>query len=395
MEKKTVKCGLVGAGFASGFHYEAIRKVSETSAHCVGVYDVSAECALKFANKRDIKAFDSLESLIDASDVIHVCTPVWVHEEICIAGLEAGKHVICEKPLVGYCGDGTPEFSGDTFPKHVALEAAMTSIKRILDAEAASKGCVLYAENWVYAPAIQKEREIIEKTGAQILWMNGQQAHSGSHSPAYGEWKFSGGGTLLSKGCHPLTAAIYLKRVEGMARDGKPIHPATVTARAHAITRLPNFRDEGHIRTGYHDIDDFAMMHLTFTDGTIATVMASDIIMGGVHNCLEVAANNHRTICNLSPTDAMSSFNPVEANYDDIYVMEKLETKQGWSNPAPDEGHFQGHTQEIEDFFKTVAFGSEPIAGSGLAADAIAASYAAYVSAEQDGKAVAIPQVDK
>ena len=120
VEKKTVKCGLVGAGFASGFHYEAIRKVSDTFGDVVGVYDVSAEAALKFAEKRDIKAFSTLEALIDASDVIHVCTPVWVHEEICIAGLKANKHVICEKPLTGYCGDGSPDFNGDTFPKQDA-----------------------------------------------------------------------------------------------------------------------------------------------------------------------------------------------------------------------------------------------------------------------------------
>jgi predicted dehydrogenase len=109
---------------------------------------------------------------------------------------------------------------------------------RMLDAEKKSKGRILYAENWVYAPSIRKEREIIEKTGAQIFWIHGEEAHSGSHAKTYAFWKFSGGGVMIGKGCHPLTAALYLKRVEGGARSGKPIRPRAVSARAHATSTI-------------------------------------------------------------------------------------------------------------------------------------------------------------
>ena len=84
---------------------------------------------------------------------------------------------------------------------------------------------------------MQKEREILEKTGGQILWIHGEEAHSGSHSVDYAYAARCGGGVLIGKGCHPLTAALYLKRVEGRARDGQPIRPKTVSARTHAITR--------------------------------------------------------------------------------------------------------------------------------------------------------------
>ena len=114
----------------------------------------------------------------------------------------------------------SPEFNGDTFPREEGLAVAMESIRRMLEAEKESKGSIMYAENWVYAPAIQKERELIEKTGAQILWIQAQQSHSGSHSLDYGKWRLSGGGSLMGKGSHPLTAAIYLKHVEGRVRNG-------------------------------------------------------------------------------------------------------------------------------------------------------------------------------
>ncbi len=195
---------------------------------------------------------------------------------------------------------------------------------------------------------------------------------------------------MIGKGCHPLTAALYLKRVEGKARDGNPIKPKTVSARTHAITRLDSFRDEGHIRCDYHDIDDFSLMHVTFEDGTIADIFASDIILGGIHNYLEVAANNHRTTCNINPNTAMQTYNPVEANFKDIYTVEKIGTKQGWSNPSPDEDFFTGYPQEMEAFYKTIAYGEEPESTSNLAADAISTIYSAYVSAEKAGAEVPV-----
>ena len=386
--KKTVRCGIVGAGFSASFHFEAIGKVYGTNVEVVGVHALQG--AQQYAAQRGIEVFDSLDALLDKVDVVHVCTTASSHEEVSIAALKRDKFAICEKPLTGYFGDGSEGFNGDTFPKTEALDHALASIRRMLEAEKASKGRILYAENWVYAPAIQKEREIIEKTGAQIIFIHGEEAHSGSHAKTYAYWKFSGGGVMIGKGCHPLSAALYLKMVEGRARDGKPILPAAVSARTHAMTRLPGFRDEGHIRCDYHDIDDYSLMHVVFEDGTAADIFASDILLGGIHNWLEVAANNHRTYCNINPTTAMQTYNAREENFKDIYVVEKIGTKQGWTNPCPDEDWFTGYPQEIEAFYRSAAYGEPVESDSRLAANAISTIYSAYVSAERNGAEVAI-----
>jgi len=390
MAKKTVRTGIVGAGFAATFHFESLEKVYGVNVEVKGVYAIDAEQAADYAKARGIKAYESLDAMIEKVDVVHVCTPPVAHEPIAVAALERDKFAIVEKPLTGYFGDGSERFNGDTFPKTDALDYALASMDRMLDAEKKSKGRILYAENWVYAPSIQKEREIIEKTGAQILWIHGEEAHSGSHAKTYAFWKFSGGGVMIGKGCHPLTAALYLKRVEGGARSGKPIKPRAVSARAHAITRLEGFRDEGHIRCDYHDIDDFSLMHVVFEDGTIADIFASDIILGGIHNWLEVAANNHRSLCNINPNTAMQTYNPVEENFKDIYVVEKTGTKQGWSSPSPDEDWFTGYHQEMEAFYRTIAYGGPVESNSNLAADAISTIYSAYVSAEKKGLEVSV-----
>jgi len=390
MDKKTVRTGIVGAGFSATFHYEALKKIHGVNVDVIGVHTIDAPQGNAYAEKRGIRYFDRLEPLIDEVDVIHVCVPPVAHEPVSVAALKRDKFVICEKPLTGYFGDGSDDFHWDRFDKQIALDAALASVDRILEAEANGRGRLMYAENWVYIPAIQKEREILEKTGGQILWIHGEEAHSGSHSVDYAYSARCGGGVLVGKGCHPLTAALYLKRVEGLARDGNAIRPKTVTARSHAITRLDGFRDEGHIRTDYYDIDDFSMIHVEFEDGTVATVFASDIVVGGIHNWLEICANNHRALCSINPNTAMQTYNPVEANFKDIYVIEKIETKQGWACTSPDEDWFTGYPQEMEAFYRTVAHGEAPQSDSLLAADSISTIYSAYVSTQRDGAAVAV-----
>ena len=390
MQRQTVRSGLVGAGFAAGFHYESIRRVHSADVEVVGVYDSDAGRAADFAAERGLETADSLETLIDACDVVHACVPPVAHEPVAVAALERDTCVIVEKPFTGYFGDGSDDFNGLTFPKETMLEEALQSVQRMLEAEQGSRASICYAENFIYAPAVQKEREIIEKTGAQILWMVGEEGHSGSHAPAYGIWKFSGGGSLMGKACHPLSAILYFKRVEGRTRGGAPIRPKAVSARTHRLTTGPNYDDKGHLRSDYEDVEDFGHIHIIFEDGMAADVFASEILLGGVRNRLEVAANNHRTICNINPNNAMQTYNAREEYFEDIYVVEKTGTKQGWSNPAPDEDYFNGYPNEMEAFYRTVAYGEEPEGSSSLGADTIAVIYTAYLSDERGGAEVPV-----
>ena len=380
-----MKAGIIGSGFAAKFHYDALQRVHTTGVEIAGAYSPTLPHLEAFANARNIQQFNDIDALMNASDVLHVCTPPVTHEPIVIAALQQNKHVVVEKPFTGYFGDGSPGFNGDTFSKQQGLEHTLRSIERMLEAEKKSEGKIMYAENWVYAPAVQKERELLQKTGAQIIWMHGEQSHSGSHSSTYGQWKFSGGGSMIGKGCHPLSAAIYFKHVEGRARNGQPIRPETITARTHAITRMPSFKNEGYLRTTYTDVEDFALMHIVFEDGTIADLFASELVMGGVHNWIEINTSNHRSLCNINPNNAMQSYTPNQQHFNDVYVVEKTETKQGWSFISPDEGWFAGYQHELEAFYRSAAYGDAIESNSSLAADVMATIYAGYVSSEKRG----------
>ncbi|MEK4996646.1 Gfo/Idh/MocA family oxidoreductase [Paenibacillus sp. FSL R10-2796] len=99
----TLTVGIIGCGgIANGKHMPALKKVE--GARMVAFCDIVAERAEKakaeFGDEQSVVYTDYKELLNDASiDVIHVCTPNISHAEISIAAMEAGKHVMCEKPM--------------------------------------------------------------------------------------------------------------------------------------------------------------------------------------------------------------------------------------------------------------------------------------------------------
>ncbi len=378
-----LRIGLVGSRFAAHLHLAAYRRVYGVDARLAGVTSPTAGRREALARESGAAPYPTLAAMLPHVDVVDVCAPPSTHEPAALEAIDAGKHVIVEKPFTGAFERtrGGPAL----------LEDALASATRIVGA-ARRRGVVLaYAENWIYAPAVQKEREIVEKTGAQILWMLGGESHSGSHSPTYGIWRHAGGGSLVGKGCHPLSACLYLKQVEGRARDGRPIRPAAVSCRVHAITRLPAFRDRGFLRTDYEDVEDYSQLHVVFDDGTVADVFASELVLGGVSNWLEVFANNHRTTCRLNPVNLLDTYNPAADQLRDVYVVEKTGTKEGWSHPAADEEWQQGFYAEIQDFLECCAAGRRPQSGAAVAHDTVATLYAGYLSAERGGQETRVP----
>jgi predicted dehydrogenase len=378
-----LRIGIVGSRFAARLHLSAYRRVYGVDARLAAVTSPTADRRDAFARESGATAYPDLAAMLPHVDVVDVCSPPATHEAVALEAIAAGKHVLIEKPFTG----AFDKASG----KEALLRDALASADGIVEA-ARRRGVVLgYAENWIYAPAVQKEREIVEKTGAQILWLLGGESHSGSHSPVYGIWRHAGGGSLVGKGCHPLTACLYLKAVEGRARDGRAIRPVTVSCRVHEITRLPGYRDRGFLRTDYDDIEDYGQLHVTFDDGTVADVFATELVLGGVHNWLEVFANNHRTTCRLNPVNLLDTYNPEAGQFRDVYVVEKIGTKEGWSHPAADEEWQQGFHAEVQDFVECCVSGKRPQSDAEVAHDTVATLYAGYVSAERKGQDVPVP----
>src|SRR5579872_2063488 len=380
---KTLRLGIAGAGFAARFHLE---NLPEAGVEVIGVTSARAETREAFAAKHKLRAFASVEEMLPEIDVLDICTPPSSHQQYILAAARAGKHVIVEKPLTGFYG--SPEKTG----KREMLDAVVASGRELLEAVRGGGITLGYAENFVYAPSVQKEREIVEKSRAQILRMQGEESHNGSHSPVYGIWSVQGGGSLIAKGCHPLGAILYLKRKEGLARLGRPLRPATVSARTHSITSIPGFEDRGFLRTKYQDTEDYALLHVVFDDGTVGDITASELVMGGIYDFVEVFANNHRTRCRMSPVNVIDVYNPRHEQMKDVYLVEKISTNEGWIPASPEEGWSLGYGRELRDFVKSFGSGKLPESDLDLAIDITLTLYAGYVSADDKGREVEVPR---
>ncbi|MEK7830374.1 MAG: Gfo/Idh/MocA family oxidoreductase [Acidobacteriota bacterium] len=99
MEKKEIKVGVVGTGFIGPAHIEALRRLGIEVAGLVGSSPERA--AAKAEELRLDKAYESFEALISSREinVVHITSPNHLHYPQAKAALEAGKHVVCEKPL--------------------------------------------------------------------------------------------------------------------------------------------------------------------------------------------------------------------------------------------------------------------------------------------------------
>ncbi len=101
--ERTVKVGIIGCGgIANGKHMPSLKKVE--GVEMVAFCDIIKERAEKAAEEYGVEGAavyeDYKELLKDESiEVIHVCTPNRSHSFISIDALEAGKHVMCEKPM--------------------------------------------------------------------------------------------------------------------------------------------------------------------------------------------------------------------------------------------------------------------------------------------------------
>ena len=92
------KMGIIGFGGMGSWHAKRLLKGQEITA--VGVWDIKEE-RRQYAESLGLHAYTSLEDLLSDGDIelVLVATPNDVHKPIAIQALQAGKHVICEKPV--------------------------------------------------------------------------------------------------------------------------------------------------------------------------------------------------------------------------------------------------------------------------------------------------------
>jgi predicted dehydrogenase len=386
-----VRVGLVGCGFVSELHMYAYRRVYGVDADVTAVA-ARGEHVVDFATKHRIpRTYRDFRSLLADKeiDVVDICTPPALHATMIVEAMQAGKHVICEKPFGGYFGrEGDKAPIGKHVPKSLMYERVIEEMDKTCAAIKASGLLFMYAEDWIYAPAVTKTVEILKATRDKILFMKAEESHSGSHAAHAAQWSMTGGGSLIRMGCHPLSTVIYLKQVEARSR-GERIAVSAVTADVGNVAAGLAPQERAFIKSNPVDVEDWGMLTLTFSDGTKSTVFSGDMIMGGVRNVVETYTNGGALFANITPNNHLTSYLTDEDKLRNVYITEKVDRKTGWQFVCLEEEWTRGYLQEIQDFMECVATGRQPLADLGLAYETIKVNYAGYWSAD-DGRRIVL-----
>lgn len=383
MDKITI--GVVGAGRATELHMFGYRHAELPIRLKTLIGGQDREKAKK---AQESYGFENLsfnfDDLLndDEIDVIDINTPPYVHTEMIIKALKAGKHVICEKPLTGYFGkEGDLEPIGDMVPRTKMYDHLIKELEKLEEAVRASNKRFMYAENWIYAPAIIKAGEIISAKKSKILYMEGEESLKGSSSPVAGEWSKTGGGSFTRNGVHPLGAILWLKAQEAKAKGVEIGIKSVIGDMGYAVKNLTEY-EHRHIAANPHDVEDNGIVTVTFTDGTKALIVSTDNLLGGTKTFVNLYCNDNAINCKLTLSDAMETYMLDEDGLDGVYLSEMLPSRLGWNKPFVADENMRGYISEINDFLEAIYYDREPVAGFEIARDVIKVTYAAYLSAE-------------
>ncbi|HYZ92390.1 MAG TPA: Gfo/Idh/MocA family oxidoreductase [Actinomycetota bacterium] len=163
-----LRAGIVGTGFVGRVHARSARLAG---AELVGVAASTPERgAIAAGELGAVRSFDSAHELVTSGDidVVHICTPNYLHAPLTLAALEAGKHVICEKPL--------------------ALDAATA---REMEAAARKAGTVATVPFvYRYYPTVREARARIDSARiGDVHLVHGHYLQDWLHSDEDGNWR--------------------------------------------------------------------------------------------------------------------------------------------------------------------------------------------------------------
>ena len=239
---KMLKVGVIGVGGIAKTHYPGWEKSPD--AELAGLADLSAKVLQEIGKEHGItKLYEKPQDLIDDPDIdiIDICTPNMYHAPLAIAALQAGKHVICEKPLAPTPDDireliKARDKSGKLLmtAQHMRYEGHSRALKAEVDA--GKLGEIYHARAWMLRRA------------ATPL------------SPGFIYKKNSGGGPCIDIGVHVLDTTLW------MMGHPKPISVTGVT-QDKLLHQAGAFSVWGGAIPTDIDVEEFAAAMIRFDNG--------------------------------------------------------------------------------------------------------------------------------
>lgn len=311
--KDRIRVGIVGAKFAADFHTDAYRRNERVEV--VAVADINPDNLKSFNAKWKVpETYTDYKELVrrDDIDLVSVCVPNFLHHQVVLECAARGKHVVCEKPLATEVAHGREMIA--------ACKKAGVQL--------------MYAEDWVYAPALKRVIEIVDEGAiGKVLYVKAKECHNGTHSPFAKKKETCGGGCLIHLAIHPVGWILHL-----VGRGGKN--------RVVEVTGKTN----GGLADNYVHKDnggeDWSLGVMKFADGIHAFVEGNYITVGGMQDRVEIYGSEGNIAVDLT----MGSPVTVYSRPGYKYSIEKTDNTLGWTKPAVDEFHNLGYVDELAAF---------------------------------------------
>lgn len=311
------KIAMLGAGLIGRFYTMSLlnfRGKDQIVVVCANTEDEAAKFAKEFDIPRHTS--DIAKAVQDPEvDTVIVGLPNYLHKKAVLLAIEAGKAVLCTKPLATNSAD--------------ALEML----------EAAEKAKVFhgYLEDLVYTPKTLKALDATQNGAlGKVLWARSRETHGGPHSDWFWSKELSGGGAIVDMGCHCIEIA--------RSFIGKEILPTEVTCWAD---------------TQVHpiDVEDHAIGLVRYENSAIGQFEVSWSFRGGMDLRDEIAGTEGTIWLNHWLRTGFEMFTSVGQGG---YVAEKAEGDTGWLFPVGDEVGSLGYVEMFLDMFNAMDKGISP-----------------------------------
>jgi predicted dehydrogenase len=340
-----VRVGLIGAGFVSDIHAHAFRHHVQR-AELVAVASRTREKAERFAAAHGIPhAYGDYRELLARGDIdlVTVAIPNDLHCDAVCQAAEAGKHVICEKPLCR------------------TLEEA----DRMIATCARHGRHLFYAEELLFAPKYRRAKQLVDEGALGTPFLVKQwEEHDGPHEPWFWDVDRSGGGVVFDMGCHSIEYARWV--------FGKP-KVTSVSATMGTFVHRDKTRGEDH-----------SIVIVEYEGGRLGLAENSWAKGGGVDDRAEIYGSGGHTRADLLHGTALRTYS--QTGYG--YAVEKSGGTVGWSSTMVEEVWNYGFPQEMQHFVDCVLGREKPIETGEDGREVLKIILAAYDSAGQGRKIV-------
>lgn len=346
MATAPVRVGLIGSQFISTIHARSLQHCQQ--AQMLAVASPTAGNAETFADQFDIPHhFTDYRKMLEREDLdmIVIGAPNDLHCEITVAAAEAGKHVVCEKPLCLNLAEAD-----------LMIGACQTAGVKLM-----------YAEELCFAPKYVRLKQLLDSgaLGNPTL-IKQSEKHDGPHAPHFWDIERSGGGVAMDMGCHAIE---FFRWMLG--------RPAIKSVYAQLSTLVHGDKTRG---------DDNAIIVVEFENGCIALAEESWTKLGGMDDRAEVHGSQGVAYADLLHGNSIETYST--AGYD--YAVEKAGATTGWSFTIYEEEWNYGFPQEMAHFVQCVQEDLSPLVTGEDGRAVLEALFAVYASAGS-GQKILLP----